>query len=86
MKRRRKLPAGPAKLAAYQPDARSVGDQTGLMEHTSQIDDGALSGQDEAAKLATRPVQGQTWFALNSCQISRLESVLLTVNYITSRP
>lgn len=55
------------------------------MEHLSQIDDGALSGQDEAAKLATRPVQGQTWFALNSCQISRLEFVLLTVNYITSR-
>lgn len=55
------------------------------MEPFSQIDDETRSEQDEAAKLPTRPVQGRTWLKVNSCQISRLEFVLLTVNYITSR-
>lgn len=56
------------------------------MEHLSQqIDDETLSEPDEAAKLPTRPMQGRTWSKVNSCQISRLEFVLLTVIYITSR-
>lgn len=56
------------------------------MEHFSQqIDDETLSEPDEAAKLPTRPMQGRTWSKVNSCQISRLEFVLLTVIYITSR-
>lgn len=79
MKRRRKLSAGPAKLADYQPNRRSVGDPNGADGAPSQIDQETLSEQDEAAKLSTRPLQGQAWSTVNSCQISRLEFVLLTV-------